>query len=223
MKTKVLLIAEGGLARSAYTEVLQDLDVDVDCIGAPDEMSDALIDAAYNGLLVDVPTMIRCECSDKNRITRIMNRFPVLRLMYNPQFGGIRGLAQGGTIRDNRNLTDFILNECVPFIPRSIRVAERKNVTFNVLLMNDMNAAEIEAERTVTVNVTEHGCFIYSIGDWREQDSAWLVVNEFKDKTPIELRVRWCNRWGKTMNIPGIGATFESMTTHQYVQLYSYL
>lgn len=223
LKTKILLIAENGLARAAYTEVLHDLDVDVDCISSPDDMTEALIDAAYSGLLVDVPTMIRCECEDKNRITRIMDRFPVLRLMYNPNYGGIRGLTQGGTIRDNRDLDDFILRECIPFTPRSIRVAQRQDVVFNVLLFNDLENGEIDAERTVTVNVSEHGCFVYSVGDWQLLNPAWLVVNEFEDKTPIELKVRWCGKWGKSMRMPGIGASFESMTAHQYVQLHSFL
>lgn len=222
MKTKILLVAETGPARDAYTEVLHDLDVLVDCIASPDEMTEALVEASYNGLLVDVPTMIRCESKDKNRITRIMDRFPVLRLMYNQNYGGIRGLALGGTIKDNRNLADFVLHECVPFNSRSIRVAERKDVIFNVKLMNELGQEDL-AELTVTVNVSEHGCFVYSVNDWAVDSPAWMVVNEFEDHTPIEMKVCWLQRWGKSMVMPGIGARFESMSTHQYVQLHSYL
>ena len=223
LKTKILLVAEAGLARAAYLEILRDLDVEVDCIASPDEMTGVLVDAAYSGLLVDVPTMIRCECVDKNRITRIMNRFPVLRLMYNPKYGGIRGLSQGGTMRDNRDLTEFVLYECVPFSPRSIRVAQRMDVTFNVLLLDDITRSEVEAERTVTVDVSEHGCFVYTVRDWPLHSPAWLVVNEFEDKTPIKLRVRWWRSWGESQRMPGVGTSFESMTTHQYVQLHSFL
>ncbi|WP_242012237.1 PilZ domain-containing protein [Pseudodesulfovibrio cashew] len=223
MNTKILLVAEEGEARSAYTGVLSKLGVEYDCIASPDEMTDTLINGVYNGLLVDVPTMIRCECEDKNRITRIMERFPVLRLMYNSRFGGIRGLAHGGTMRDNRSLSEFIQDECIPFTPRSIRVAERHDLVFNVLLLKDIDMEEMQAERTVTINVSEHGCFVYSVDQWEAASPAWLVVNEFEDKTPIELKVRWCSHWGKAMRLPGIGASFESMTTHQYVQLHSYL
>lgn len=223
MKTKVLLIAEEGFARAAYREVLRDLGVEVDCIASPEEMTGALIDAPYNGLLVDVPTMIRCESADKNRITRIMNRFPVLRLMFNPKYGGIRGLTQGGTIRDNRDLGEFVLNECVPFSPRSIRVAQRREVSFNVLLLDDIAHEDMVAERSVTVNVSEHGCFVYSVREWKVGHPVWLVVHEFEDRTPIELKIRWCGRWGEGMRMPGIGGSFETMTTHQYVQLHSFL
>ena len=80
MKAKLLLIAEKGVSRDAYIEVLRFIDVEVDCISSPDEITGALVDAPYSGVLIDVPTMIRCECGDKNRITRIMGRFPVLRL-----------------------------------------------------------------------------------------------------------------------------------------------
>lgn len=221
MKTKILLVAEDGEARLAYSDVLSEMDVEFDCVASPDDMTDSLVNGDYNGLLVDVPTMIRCECEDKNRITRIMQSFPVLRLMHNPQFGGIRGLAQGGTIRDNRDLREFIIDECVPFTPRSIRVAERKEVVFNVLLLQDLKGEE--AERTVTINASEHGCFVFSVNRWEVASPAWLVVNEFEDKTPIELKVRWCGKWGNQMRFPGIGASFESMSAHQYVQLHSFL
>jgi hypothetical protein len=220
VKTKLLLIAEKGLPRSAYIETLRDIDIEVDCISSPDEMTGALIDAPYSGLLIDVPTMIRCECADKNRITRIMERFPVLRLMYNPKYGGIRGLAQGGTIRDNRDLTEFVLGECVPFLPRSIRVAQRHRVVFNVALFDNLDR---NSEKTVTVNVSEHGCFVYSVRTWRVDNPAWIIVQELEDQTPIELLVRWQRPWGEAMRIPGIGASFESMTTSQYVQLHSFL
>ena len=223
MKAKLLLIAEKGVSRDAYIEVLRFIDVEVDCISSPDEITGALVDAPYSGVLIDVPTMIRCECGDKNRITRIMGRFPVLRLMYSPKYGGIRGLAQGGTVRDNRDLTEFILTECVPFSPRSIRVAQRQGVVFNVMLFDNPDRLEQGGEYTVTVNLSEHGCFVYSAGDWRVDNPAWIVVRELEDQTPIELRVRWQRPWGKAMRIPGIGASFESMTTRQYVQLYSFL
>lgn len=222
MKTKILLVAENGPARDAYTDVLHSLDVCVDCIASPDEMTETLADSSFSGLLVDIPTMIRCESSNKNRITHIMDRFPVLRLMYNPEMGGIRGLAQGGTVKDNRNLADFVLHECVPFMPRSIRVAERKDVVFNVKLFAELDR-EDQAELTVTVNVSEHGCFVYSVHDWDMDSPAWMIVDEFEDKSPIEMKVCWLRKWGQAMALPGIGTRFESMSAHQYVQLHSYL
>ena len=223
VKTRLLLIAEEGLSKSAYLEVLRGLDVEVDCVSSPDQICGALVDSPYSGLLIDVPTMIRCECSDKNRITRIMDRFPVLRLLYNPAYGGIRGLSHGGTMSDNRDLVDFVLHECIPFSPRSIRVAHRYELVFNVLLLRKEKEEPEAGERTVTINVSEHGCFVVSVNDWRLNGPAWLVINEFDDRTPIEIRVRWQRPWGTPCRFPGFGATFENMTTHQYVQLHSYL
>lgn len=223
MKTRLLLIAEEGLSKSAYLEVLRGLDVEVDCVSSPDQICGALVDAPYNGLLIDVPTMIRCECIDKNRITRIMDRFPVLRLLYNPAYGGIRGLSQGGTMRDNRDLVDFVWYECRAFTPRSIRVVQRHEQVFNVILLKTETDDPEAGERTVTINVSEHGCFVVSVNDWRLDSSAWLVINEFDDPTPIEIKVRWQRPWGTPCRFPGFGATFENMTTHQYVQLHSYL
>ncbi|WP_419788242.1 PilZ domain-containing protein [Pseudodesulfovibrio sp.] len=223
MKIRLLLVAEPGAARDAYMAVLGGLPVEVDCIGSPAEISGALVDAGFNGLIVDVPTMIRCECGDKNRITRIMERFPVLRVMYSAAGGGIRGLSQGGTLRDNRDLVEFVEGECCSFSPRSIRVVRRQEVVFNVLLLRDKNGDEDGVERTVTTNVSEHGCFIFTIGDWPLLSSAWIVIHEFEDKTPMELLVRWQRPWGTEGRMPGIGVSFESMTAYQYAQLHSYI
>jgi len=100
-------------------------------------------------------------------------------------------------------------------------VARRREVIFNVVLLNRPEA--VEGERTVTINVSEHGCFVFTVNDWRLESPAWMVVSEFDDKTPVELKVRWRRPWGTEGRVPGIGATFESMTAYQYVQLQSIL
>lgn len=223
MGIRLLLVAENNESREAYIEALSRLDVLVDCIASPEEMNTILAEDKYNGLLVDVPTMIRCESPDKNRISRIMERFPVLRLIYNKEFGGIRGVAYGGTVRDNRDIMGFVEQECLPFTPRSIRQLQRQELVFNVLLFREQSQPESVGERTVTINVSEKGCFVCSMADWQVQSPAWIVVNEFEDKTPIELKVRWRRNWGQFMLLPGIGASFESISDNQLEQLSTYL
>lgn len=223
MSTRLLLVAEDNESRAAYLEALRHIDAEVDCIATPDEMNGLLIDASYSGLLVDVPTMIRCESQNKNRITEIMERFPVLRLIYNAKMGGIRGVAQGGTIRDNREIMEFVEQECLPFEPRSIRGMRRQDLVFNVMLLRDIAANDLVGERTVTVNVSSDGCFVCSMAEWQVHSQAWLVVNEFEDKTPIELKVRWRRNWGQFMLMPGIGTSFQTMTRDQEAQLRTYL
>lgn len=218
-KIKLLLIVEKGMARDAYLGELFKLGVEVDCIESPEQLRDHMYDSPYNGLLIDVPTMIRAEGSGKNHVTQIMERFPVLRLLYNPEQGGIRGLSHGSTVRDNKSLESFVLNECLTFPARSIRKVRRAELVLNVLLANRPDLLGTDAERTVTVNVSEQGCFIYSSREWDAVDPAWIVVNELEDKTPIELQVHWTRVWGQSNRLPGIGTSYASISDAQLAQI----
>lgn len=216
---RVLLISENGLAQQAYLDELYKLGAEVDCIESPDQMHDRLCDIPYNGLLVDVPTMIRSDSGNKSRVTRIMDRYPVLRLLYNPEQGGIRGLSQGSTVRDNRTLESFVLNECLTFPARSIRRVGRSDLVLNVLLAQNREQFGKDDERTVTVNVSEQGCFVYSTRLWEEIEPAWIVVNELDDQSPIELKVHWARTWGKTNRLPGIGTSYVRIADNQLEQI----
>jgi len=215
----LLLIAERGAARDAYRNELCMLGVRVDCIATPDMVEGALCEIPYNGILIDVPTMIRSESLVKNRVSSIMERFPVLRLLYNGDNGGIRGLAHGGTLRDNKSLSSFVLNECRTFSPRTIRRSRRSDLVLNVLLAPNAEELNDIHERTVTVNVSEQGCFVYSTKRWEDNQNAWIVVNELEDKTPIGLRIHWSRGWGKMTRMPGIGTSFFSITSGQLRQI----
>jgi hypothetical protein len=218
-KIKLLLVAESGMARDAYRDELFKLGVEVDCISDPDGMEGQLCDVPYSGILVDVPTMIRSESTNKGRVSSVMDRFPVLRLLYNGDRGGIRGLSHGGTVRDNKSLKSFVLNECLTFSPRTIRRSRRSDLVLNVLLAADADDFGKRHERTVTVNVSEQGCFVYSTGEWEDDQTAWMVVNELDDKTPIGLHVHWARFWGEMTRIPGIGTSYSSIQPGQLEQI----
>lgn len=214
-----MLISESGMAQEAYMSELYRLGVEVDCISSPEQLQERLCDIPYNGLLVDVPTMIRSDSSEKSRVTRIMDRFPVLRLLFNSDQGSIRGLSHGGTVRDNKTLESFVLNDCLTFPARSIRRAQRSELVLNVMLAEDCEKLGLEQERTVTVNVSEQGCFVYSTRSWEEDESAWIVVRELEDKTPIGLHIHWTRSWGQTLRMPGIGTSFSTIRPDQLDQI----
>ena len=74
-------------------------------------------------------------------------------------------------------------------------------------------------ERTVTINVSKRGCFLFSAEDGMDGGNVWLTINELEDKTPIVGVVRWSVKWGRAMVMPGIGVAFESITPRQTDEL----
>jgi Tfp pilus assembly protein PilZ len=95
----------------------------------------------------------------------------------------------------------------------------RKVVHFNVLLSNDESMDEKKLERTVMINISKGGCFLFSGRDWSDTSKAWLIINELTDKTPIEGDIRWSVEWGKQMTIPGIGLSFKHIKSSQLEEL----
>jgi Tfp pilus assembly protein PilZ len=78
-------------------------------------------------------------------------------------------------------------------------------------------------ERTVTVDLSREGCFVFSVRDWKPGDSAWFTIKELRDNTPICGLVRWCLKWGEGMRVPGIGLKFTEITESQAREIYDSL
>lgn len=220
---RVLLIAEQGEARKAYVSALDELGVAYDAILSPDEIQDRLNNTPYNGLLVDVPTMIRSASKEKQRVNQAQEWFPTLKLLYNPQYGGIRGMHAGGTVNQNLSLAEFVQGECTRFTARTVRLAVRAELIFNVVLLARPDQPLHEAERSVTMNISELGCFVFTVRDWRTQGRCWLRFQEFGETGPIEAQVRWQRPWGESMRIPGIGVSFPALTPAQRAGILSRL
>ena len=65
------------------------------------------------------------------------------------------------------------------------------------------------------MDVSERGCFLFSVQDWEPGETAWLTVMELSDRTPIGAEVRRCIKWGTPMHVPGIGVQFETIKESQ--------
>ncbi|WP_243546683.1 PilZ domain-containing protein [Pseudodesulfovibrio tunisiensis] len=218
--TRMLLICERGFARAAYVERVRGLGVEVDCIEEPDTLRHELSEVPYSGLLIDVPTMIRSESNAKGWLTGFMARFPVLRLVFDPRCGGIRGLNQDFAICDNADIADFVMDKCIRNAPVSVRKARRIELELGVELLDRADSVSAR-ERTRTLNVSKQGCFVLSDHVWPVDKTMWIVVNEFEDKTPIGLKICWSRESRAASLVPGVGARFETLTERQYWQLCS--
>ncbi|MFW5837974.1 MAG: PilZ domain-containing protein [Desulfovibrionaceae bacterium] len=212
---RLLLIAEQGPSRTAYEKSLQEMNVAYDALSSPGEMKNMLTETPYNGLLLDVPTMIRASGRDKMHVNEMLERFPVLRLIYDAQHGRIRGLHYGRSSDNAVDLKTFIRQSCAALPARSIRAAQRRNLHLNVWLLPESHAPLSAGERTVTSNVSEVGCFLITSRPWKNFERLWLVFREFTDKSPVQARIRWRKTWGEALEIPGLGIQFEQISPSQ--------
>ncbi|MBL0714126.1 MAG: PilZ domain-containing protein [Desulfosarcina sp.] len=101
---------------------------------------------------------------------------------------------------------------CLKRPPRRFRAAGRRNIHFNLLLSPTRRFDAREIERTVTVNISQDGCFIFTSARFQKGQRVWIRIMEIYDKTPIACIIRHKRKWGHEMAIPGIGVRFESLT-----------
>ncbi len=220
MNTRLLLVCKEGEARQAYLDVIEPLDVHIDIVSSFGEVYKTMITKPYNGVIVDVTTKIRAPKEDKALVHEVLEEFPVVQLKWENQTDTISTLYFG-QFRHSGSLEDFVNQQCRLFAARKIRSSRRIAVNFNLVLARNKNFGHADVHRTITIDVSKGGCFIYCSDEWEEHSNAWLIIKELADDRPIRAEVRWAIPWGKAMKIPGIGVMFKDIEGPQYEDICS--
>jgi hypothetical protein len=211
MDIHILLIARDAKERNVYESAFRALDVKVTAVPSLKGLSEEVKALFLNGVAMDMSTKIMALKKDREFIYTTLRKFPVAHLTLGKETGKIRlfypGQPPGATLKD------FIDRECRTFTPRRLAHHIRKELHFNVLLSRHPEMKD--CEKTVTVDVSEGGCFIFSAQEWMRGDKVWLDMLELSHHDPIGARVKRCVRWGEAMQVPGIGLQFEGMKSSQ--------
>jgi len=215
MDIHILLISSNANERKIYESAIRALDVNVTVVPSLKGLSEEVKDLFLNGVVMDMSTKIMALKNDREFIYTTLRKFPVVYLTLGKETGKIRlfypGQPPGATLKD------FIDRECRTFAPRRLAHHIRKELHFNVLLSRYPEMAD--CEKTVSVDVSEGGCFIFSAQEWVMGDMAWLKIPELGHPDPIGARVKRCVRWGEGMQVPGIGLQFDKMKPLQRREL----
>ena len=221
--SRILLVAENGVAKDMYCKIALEVGVECLCVGSLDELQRKYPGTNLRGILLDVPTVIKASMEEKRHIQKLGDSFPMLRLRWNENSESIMGLYSGGKLSGSEVIRDFFQREVQGFVPRRIRVGSRCHVSFNILVGETPGFSSHEAEKAFTANASPGGCFVYTARSYRIGQGIYVVINEFDDHTPIASIVRWTMPWGERLKPPGIGISFEQMTSSQARQLGNFL
>ncbi|HTZ20898.1 MAG TPA: PilZ domain-containing protein [Opitutaceae bacterium] len=216
---RILLVVAPGKSREAYLRRLDRLPAVWDVVDSIDSLETSLQDTPYNGLLLDVPTMIRASTSQKAKVLALLEYYPVLRLSYRAPVDEIHALADGQTTPQTHTLEEFVGDDCRRFRARAVRAFKRCHLVFNVRLLDQPEQPLEEGEKAFTVDVSESGCFVATVQPPESGRLLSVVLCDLADPTPIPIEVRWRILWGETMRTPGFGARFLSLTEEQKAEL----
>jgi len=218
MDVRVALLCHEGEAQQAYINAAQSLGAQVDSASTFSDLRNLLCGHSYNGVMVDLKTKVKASHDDKDLLHDLLEQFPLAQLKFEEATGAIRSLNVGQA-RGNETVEAFINEECRPFPARPIRSSVRKNIHFNALISKNGTPSEEGGIQTVTMNVSQGGCFLYSTEYWEIGGKVSIIFRGLEDQRPITGEVRWQVPWGKTMQIPGIGVKFEDISTAQITEL----
>lgn len=211
---RLILVSIEGKERDAYLNAIRPYGIQVDTVSSFLELRRLLTENVYNGIMIDLKTKIKGQWEDKELAYEILEQFPLVQLKFEEKTGSILTLyygqsAGGGT------LDTFINEDCRSFTPRSIRSSARKKIHFNVIISKSGNFSEDHIFRSVTIDISKGGCFMYSTDNWELNQQMMFTIKELDDNKPILSEVRWIRTWGKAMQIPGIGVKFDNMDKSQ--------
>lgn len=209
MDIRILVIAMENEERNIYCEAIRGLGVKVSAVPSLKGLDVDVTDLYFHGVVIDMPTKICALKNDKEFIYSTLRKFPAAHVSLEKDSRQIRVFYPGQ--EPGATLLDFINGKCRPFTPRRLGYHIRKEVHFNVILSKERDLEISTSEQTVTVDVSEKGCFLFSIQDWASGDTAWLIIMELSDRTPISAEVCRCVKWGTAMQVPGIGVKFKAI------------
>ena len=218
MSIRILLVCRKGTSIQNYLDACKGQDTTIDVASSFEDLYKATLKIPYNGILIDMPTKIITLSKDKERVDSVLKRYPVARLTFNDKSEQLC-VFYSNQAAGSGTLEDFITKQCRSFIARTIRSERRRDIIFNVILSKTKNISDKNSERTVTMNISRGGCFIFSIGDWEVNNDAWFIIKELTDQTPILGQVRWKVDWGRGMSVPGIGVQFKEINDCQLNEL----
>jgi hypothetical protein len=154
------------------------------------ELSETLATVPVCGILLELASALAAPAKDKKATRELLEFYPSAKF----RFANQQVLMLGETL-------DQFLSRCRQFEPRITRRSVRNTAHTAVFLSADESFSN--AERAVTVNVSQKGYFVYSAREWGLGHRAWL---KFPDhEATIGGIVRSYQPWGSSKSFPGIG------------------
>jgi hypothetical protein len=215
--TRILIVVNDGEAGRAYADALGEACVSYDIARSFKDMVAMATDTAYNGLVIDVLTLVRSCKDDKVIAYDCINLYPVLRVKWESREKRINlSLLEQHASRDPQTAFRFFVeNRCSTFAPRTLRKFKRKQIHLNAMLSPDENFAPEETEKTFSVTLSQGGAFLHTVKEFEPECRLFVRFADLVERAPIAVQARWSLRWGMTRSIPGIGVSFESLSGSQ--------
>ncbi|HXE94856.1 MAG TPA: PilZ domain-containing protein [Dongiaceae bacterium] len=194
--TMVVVIANNEKKRKAIIKALENEGGSSIELSSLAELQAILKEVPVCGIILDLITSTKATAQEKLETNSLIQLYPNLKVKVIED--NLITLGNGMSMRK-------FVQDCQAFKPRTIRKSIRRDRHIAFLLSADSKFTV--AEKVVTLNISDDGCFIYSTNDWRVGDRVWLHFID--NECVMSGIVCWWQPWGNNKKMPGIGIRFD--------------
>jgi Tfp pilus assembly protein PilZ len=212
---RLVFVVEERVAVAPYLDAVRSEADAVTVVATVDELFPLMAREAFNGILLDVPTLVRATSAEKASLYDLLQVFPTLRVKWDPRSETVRALFYDRVPGPEAGLGSFVRQVCAHFSARIIRLRDRISVHLNVMVSEIPSFSHEGVMRTVSLNLSHGGCFLITSDPWPQGTRLWLRMLELADQAPIAVEVRWRKPWGVSPGIAGAGVRFLELTDGQ--------
>ncbi len=217
---KLLLYVHESAPETVYLDLVSSLNVECEVVHSfVSFYQQAIGVTTYNGFLVDIVSSIKAPPFDRVVIKELMDVYPSLRLRWDPKSGEVRTLMTGAGVGQKISIAYFVTTYCGAFTDRALRLRPRQNINCSVAWSAHAQMSDEESSRTVTVDISVGGCFLYSADTIEVGSTIWLRFVDLVDNSPIKFQVLWLIEWGQSNKMPGWGGKFLCISDAQLAEI----
>jgi len=194
---KFVVVALADTTRNAIGASLEAMGMEARLLSSLGELQATLQEIPVSGILLDLITSTRSSFEEKQSTHELIQLYPNARFKI---------VGNDVLILGKEKSVEGFVNDCRRFKPRMIRKSPRR--IRHIAFYLSANDSFDDAEKVVTLNISDGGCFVYSTREWNVGDRVWL---KFIDNDIVICgMVRWWQPWGNNKMIPGIGVQLDS-------------
>lgn len=194
MKTCVV-IASSEDTRNWIGALLKARGLDAALLASLGELRGTLETIPACGILLELATAVTASTQFKENTRELFELYPFAKF----RLVGNEALMIGDTF-------DAFASKCREYRPRRIRACFRESRFLAVYLSADETF--VDAEKVVTSDVSDRGCFVYSAREWTPGNRVWL---KFPGVESVFCgNVCSVRPWGNNEFLPGVGVGLDT-------------
>lgn len=199
----ILVVSYNDAAREALCSSLERTGANsVPCATFLDA-EDVALEGIYNGILVDLQSIIKAKGDEKLIACSLTAFFPTLRVRV---LGGMLvPMAMPGDSKQDKSIAEFLAKSCAAFTPRMLRQHKRREVGLSATIRHNLTDAP-----GFIINLSWGGAFLIDMAAERFHPGDAIILAMADADLEIEATVAWVRPWGSSLP-PGSGICFANL------------